>query len=187
MTLTFLPHSSYYNAKMAEAIGLGASIIGIAGAGVSVVTALTKFSISYKESDNKIQELAARVSLTASILQAIGDTVKENESGFKKEAFMVTWKEVLHACKENYGKLNIAISKANKHESRSGSSKKLVSNWGRLKWALGGEAQMKDLESSLEKSAQQVMMMQQVIQLTAIKLLGKSYVKLTALEKFLHF
>jgi hypothetical protein len=127
-----------------------------------------------QESDNKIQELAARVSLTATILQAIGDAVKENEAGFKKEAFMVTWKEVLDACDATYGKLDAAILKAKGKETEKGKSKKKSSTWGKLKWALGGEAVMKELEASLEKSSQQVMMMQQVIQLTAIKLIGKS-------------
>jgi hypothetical protein len=169
--------------QYAEAIGLGASIIGIAGVGVSVVTALTKFSISYKESDNKIQELASRVSLTATILQAIGDTVKENEAGFKEEAFMITWKEVLDACAGIYGKLSVAISKAKGKDMARGNSKKRLSTWNRLKWALGSEAEMKDLESSLGKSAQQVMMMQQIIQLTAIKLLRKSYVQTTFLNR----
>jgi Fungal N-terminal domain of STAND proteins len=152
---------------MAEVIGLSASIIGIAGAGVSVVTALTKFGISYKESNDKINELAARVSLTATILQAIGDTVKENEDAFKREAFMVTWKEVLDFCAGNYAKIQAAISKARR-------SKSTLTTWYKLKWAVGGEARMKDLEDSLEKSSQQVLMMQQVIQLTAIKLIGKS-------------
>jgi hypothetical protein len=118
---------------MAEAIGLAASIIGIASAGISVVTALTKFSISYKESDNKIQELAARVPLTATILQAIGDTVKENEAGFKKEAFMVTWKEVLDACDATYSKLDAAILKAKGKETEKRESKKKSSTWGKLK------------------------------------------------------
>lgn len=196
---------------MAETIGLSASIIGIASAGISVVTALTKFGISYKESDSKIQELAARVSLTVTILKAIGDTVEGSEAGFKKEEFMVTWKDVLDACARNYEKLNDALSKAKLDVAKSKakdpqsgkgsskdrylafgmlkwsvggkaqmkdleSSKDRFSTWGKLKWAIGGEVQMKDLENSLEKSAQQVMMMQQVIQLAAIKLLGKSQV-----------
>ena len=158
---------------MAEVIGLSASIIGIAGAGVSVVTALTKFGISYKDSNNKINELAARVSLTATILQAIGDTVKDNEDGFKREAFMVTWKEVLDSCAGNYENIQAAISKAKGREAVKGRPARF-STWSKLKWAIGGEERMKALEDSLEKSSQQVMMMQQVIQLTATKLLGKS-------------
>ncbi|PMD38412.1 hypothetical protein L207DRAFT_514317 [Hyaloscypha variabilis F] len=87
---------------------------------------------------------------------------------------MVTWKEVLDACDATYGKLDAAILKAKGKETEKGKSKKKSSTWGKLKWALGGEAVMKELEASLEKSSQQVMMMQQVIQLTAIKLIGKS-------------
>jgi hypothetical protein len=83
---------------VAEAIGLGASIIGIAGAGVPTVRALTKFRISYRGSDKKINELAARVSLTATILHSTGETVKENDRFFKNKEFLATWNEVLKAC-----------------------------------------------------------------------------------------
>lgn len=77
---------------------IAASIIGIAGAGVSVVSALTKFSISIRGSSEKINALASRVSLTASILSDIATTIEGNEGGFRAKEFTGTWEGVLRGC-----------------------------------------------------------------------------------------
>jgi hypothetical protein len=160
---------------MAEIIGLGASIIGIAGAGISTVTALAKFGISYRGSDKKIDELAARVSLTATVLYSTGEIIEEHKRSFKRKEFLSTWSEVLKSCEESYRKLNTAIAKAKgtKNDVAKGSKTPQLSTWFKLKWALGGEDEMKDLEVSLEKACQQVMMMQQVVQLTAISVVAR--------------
>ena len=158
--------------NMAELIGLGASIIGIAGAGISTVTALTKFGISYRGSDKRIDELAARVSLTATILHSTGEMIEEHERFFKRKEFLSTWNEVLKSCEENYGKLNTALVKA-KSAKKDGAKGSKIPVWFKLKWALGGDDGMKELEASLEKACQQVMMMQQVVQLTAISVVAK--------------
>jgi hypothetical protein len=161
---------------MAEAIGLAASIVGIASAGVSVVSMLTKFGVSFRGSNDKINSLAGRVSLTASILSDIATTVEQNASGFKKEEFWKTWRKVLSLCEDSYGKLERALLKAR----RSGTSKEnggnyRVSVWGKLVWALGGETEMQDLETSLERCCQQVMMMQQAVQLSVLSLIAQRY------------
>jgi hypothetical protein len=160
---------------MAELIGLGASIIGIAGAGIATVTALAKFGISYRGSDKRIDELAARVSLTATILHSTGEIIEEHEKFFKKKEFLSTWDKVLKSCEENYSKLDTALTKAKsaKKDGAKGSKIPQLSTWFKLKWALGGDIGMKELETSLEKACQQVMMMQQVVQLTAISVVAK--------------
>ncbi|TAQ85425.1 hypothetical protein B7494_g6247 [Chlorociboria aeruginascens] len=138
---------------MAEAIGLGASIVGIASAGISVVTALTIFGISFRKSRGKIDHLAGRVSLTATVLYAAAETIQENASGFKQAEFWKTWDKVLASCEETYDILAKAVKKAR----GSGASSAMVrekgsaSTWRRLVWALGGELQMKDLELNLER------------------------------------
>ena len=162
--------------EMAEAIGLAASIVGIASAGVSVVSTLTKFGVSFRGSSDKINSLAGRVSLTASILSDIATTVEQNASGFRKEEFRRTWRKVLSLCEDSYGKLEKALLKAR----RSGTSKGKggndgVSVWGKLVWALGGETEMRDLEASLERCCQQVMMMQQAVQLSVLSLIAQRY------------
>ena len=161
---------------MAEAIGLAASIVGIASAGVSVVSTLTKFGISFRGSNDKISSLAGRVSLTASILSDIATTVEQNASGFKKEDFWKTWRKVLLTCENSYGKLDKALLRAR----RSGASKSKndsdgISVWGKLVWALGGEVEMQDLEASLERCCQQVMMMQQAVQMSVLSLIARRY------------
>lgn len=160
---------------MAEALGLGASIVGIASTGVALVTALSKFSISYRGSNKKIDDLAARLSMTATILRAIGETVEANEGAFRKDAFKSTWNEVLMSCQLDYGKVNDAIFKAKGkgNDTRLGK----MSAWRKLIWALGGEDEIKDLELSLDRSCKQIMMMQQVIQMTALEFVAKRLVK----------
>ena len=64
---------------MAEAIGLGASLLGIAGAGIKIVTTLRTFAASYSSASSRIKNLSADVALTASILTELGNTVKEYE------------------------------------------------------------------------------------------------------------
>jgi len=135
------------------------------------VTTLTKFSISFAGSRSKIEALAGRASLTATILQAIADTVKENAHDFdlKREEFWKTWTKVLEACKDNYETLEKAVKRA-KGKDKSGKGREV---WDRLCWALGGEDQMKELEDGLEKSCEQVMMMHQVVQMSAIRLVAQ--------------
>lgn len=152
---------------MAEAIGIAGSIVGIAGAGIAVVSALTKFSISIRGSNDKITHLAGRVSLTVSILEDIAGTVKSHSSGFKKREFWKTWGSVLDACEESYARIDAAVAKARGTRN----DEKKISVWGKLVWALGGEAEMRDLEASLERCCQQVMMMQQAVQLSVLSLL----------------
>jgi hypothetical protein len=161
---------------MAEAVGLAASIVGVASAGVSVVSKLTKFGISFRGSNDKINSLAGRVSLTASILSDIATTVEQNASGFKREEFWKTWRRVFLLCEDSYGKLEKALLKARtsgRGKGKTGSAG--VPVWGKLVWALGGETEMQDLETSLERCYQQVMMMQQAVQLSVFSLIAHKY------------
>jgi hypothetical protein len=159
---------------MAEAAGLAASIVGIAGAGVTVVSTLTKFGISFRGSNEKINSLAGRVSLTASILSDIATTVEQNASGFKKEEFWLTWRKVLLSCEESYGKLDKALLKARRSGATKGENgNDGVSVWGKLVWALGGDTEMQDLENSLERCCQQVMVMQQAVQISVLSLIAQ--------------
>lgn len=64
---------------MAEAISLGESFLGIAGAGIKIVTTLHIFAASYTNASSRINSLSADVALTASILTELGNTVKEYE------------------------------------------------------------------------------------------------------------
>jgi len=143
-----------------EAVGLAASIIGIAGAGAKVATTLTKFSISVVGADKKLEEIAARASLSATILHAIGETVKENETLFKKAEFLATWREVLGAASGSYARLEAGLEKAR----GPGKKKSGMGVWKKFVWGLGGEDRAKELDEALDRCCGQVMMMQQVIQ-----------------------
>jgi len=141
-------------------VELAAAIIGVAAAGAKIATALTKFSVSYLGADKKLGEIAARASHSATILQAIGDTVKENEILFKKAEFLSTWSDVLGADSSSYERLEAGLEKA-----RGSAKMKLsMAAWKRFVWGLGGEDRAKELDERLERCCSQVMMMQQVIQ-----------------------
>lgn len=152
---------------------IAASIIGIAGAGVSVVSALTKFSISIRGSSEKINALASRVSLTASILSDIATTIEGNEGGFRAKEFTGTWEGVLRGCEASYEKIGMAVGKARRRGGGTSDGDGKVTVWGKLVWALGGEGEMRDLEAGLERCCQQVMMMQQAVQMSVLSLIDK--------------
>ena len=90
---------------------LAAAIIGVAAAGAKIATDLTKFSVSYLGADKKLGEIAARASHSATILQAIGNTVKENETLFKKAEFLSTWSDVLGAASSSYERLEAGLER----------------------------------------------------------------------------
>src|SRR5947207_2106576 len=155
---------------MAEALGIGASIISVATAGISVASSLVHFTISYRNSTKKLEALASRVTLSATILTEVGNTIKENEQYFKKNEFDKKFGSVLNRCNADYETLREAVSKASlgRLTTEQGPAKdgnrrtdpKKMSAWRKLAWALGGEDAIQDLKKSLDESVSQVLMMQ---------------------------
>lgn len=92
---------------MAEAIGLAASLAGIAGTAVTIVTKLRLFAIPFSEADEKVNSLSANVALTASILTELAKTVEELE---KEMCITVDNFVVAKAiCEGNFKKLQTAL------------------------------------------------------------------------------
>ncbi|KAH9204393.1 hypothetical protein DL95DRAFT_398565 [Leptodontidium sp. 2 PMI_412] len=94
------------------AIGFGASVLGIASAGISVATTLIRFSVSYSGSAEKIEDLSSRVSLTATILTTVGNTIENHKDYFKEDNFREKFGRVTERCKKDYGVIRQALSKA---------------------------------------------------------------------------
>jgi diphthamide synthase subunit DPH2 len=94
------------------AIGFSASVLGIASAGISVASTLMRFSASYKSSAEKIEDLSSRVSLTATILTTVGNTIENHKDYFKEDDFRGKFGRVTERCKKDYGILGQALSKA---------------------------------------------------------------------------
>lgn len=158
------------------AIGFGASVLGIAGAGISVATTLIRFSVSYKGSTQKIEDLSSRVSLTATILTTVGNTIESHKDYFKEDNFRDKFGRVTDRCKKDYEALGKALHKAKSEANEVGSETwvtRKMTPWRKLLWALGGEEQMKDLQSSLEESKSQVLMMQSAASLIVLQIIGR--------------
>jgi hypothetical protein len=83
------------------AVGFGASVLGIAGAGIAVATTLIQFSASYKGSTQKIEDLFSRVSLTATILTTVGNTIEIHKDYFKEDNFREKFGRVTERCKRD--------------------------------------------------------------------------------------
>jgi hypothetical protein len=158
-------------------MGFGASVLGIASAGISVATTLTRFSISYNGSAEKIEDLSSRVSLTATILTTIGNTIENHKDYFKEDNFREKFGRVTDRCKKDYGILGQALNKAKGELDGLGSERerkvRKMTPWRKLIWALGGEERMKDLQSSLKESKTRVLMMQSAASLIVLQILGR--------------
>ena len=159
------------------AIGFGASVLGIASAGISVASTLMRFSASYKSSAEKIEDLSSRVSLTATILTTVGNTIENHRDYFKEDDFREKFGRVTERCKKDYGLLGQALSKARSEVEELASERerkvRKMTPWRKLIWALGGEERMRDLQSSLEESKSQVLMMQSAASLVVLQILGR--------------
>lgn len=161
---------------MAEAIGLGASIVGIASAGITAAAAIFSFATSYRGSSGKLEDLASRVSLSATILEQVGKTITENEHYFKRDEFDEKFGRVTQRCKLDYDALNRAISKSRSSTGHgepglaedttrlNETTTKKMSPWKKLVWALGGKDAIEELQRSLAESMAQVSMMQAAAQ-----------------------
>lgn len=157
------------------AIGLSASVLGIAGAGISVATTLIRFSASYKESGQKIEDISSRVSLNATILTMVGNTIETHKEYFKEDNFKEKWGQVIKRCEKDYATLEAALQKAKSSVREVGSERRVkrITPWKKLLWALGGEEKMRGLQSSLEESKSQVLMMQSAASLIVLQMLGR--------------
>ena len=141
---------------MAEAIGLAASILSIAGAGISVTSTLYSFAKSYSSVDAKVEGIAGSVSITAAILMNLGDIVKQNPQDFKKDESEKRFKDATAACKKDFDCLKEALGRVKKEwkNETGGRMEKMttITPWDKLKWAIGGEKIIHDLMESLRES-----------------------------------
>src|SRR5271168_5371554 len=104
-------------------IGFGASILGIAGAGISVATTLIRFSVSYRGSVERIEDLSSRVSVTATILTTVGNTIENHKDYFKEDNFREKFGQVTDRCEKDYGIIGAALNKAKSEVEDVGSER----------------------------------------------------------------
>ena len=144
---------------MAEAVGLAASILAIAGAGISITTTLYRFTKSYQHADRQVDGIATTVSITSSILTELGNATKEHPGDLQKLNRWALFADTIGACKKDFDIIAAAIGLARKDGAAIQDQKKVrkdndgkVTPWQKFKWAIGEEKDIDDLLSSLERS-----------------------------------
>ncbi|KIX03690.1 uncharacterized protein Z518_07243 [Rhinocladiella mackenziei CBS 650.93] len=128
---------------MAEVIGLGASILGIADAGLRVTTALYRFSKSYSSADTKVEGIASTVAVTAAILTKLGNVVNEHPDDLHKMRRWSVFPDTIAACQKQYDGIEKALQKARPGNMRP---------WQKLVFALGGDEEIEELLIELERT-----------------------------------
>lgn len=119
---------------MAELIGLTASILSIAGAGVKLSTTLYTFAESASRADQDIADIAGDVALTANVLDSVGNVLKENETKcLASKAALNDAESILKRCESVFGDIRQVIEKRTKIGK---DGKKTITTLGRLAWPL---------------------------------------------------
>ncbi|KAF2492949.1 hypothetical protein BU16DRAFT_529203 [Lophium mytilinum] len=119
---------------MAELIGLTASIIGIAGAGVKLSTTLYTFAESSSRADQDITDIAGDVALTANVLDSVGNVLKEEDTRcLASKAALNDAENILKRCETVFGDIRQVVEKRTKIGK---DGKKSITTLGRLAWPL---------------------------------------------------
>ena len=166
---------------MAEAVGLAASILTIAGAGISITTTLYRFTNSYHSTDQKIKDIVTTVSVTASILTELGNAIKEHPDDLQKLNRWALFSDTIAGCKKDFEIIEVAIGAARKdgatvHDQQKApkDDKTRANPWQKLKWAIGGEKVVEDLLSSLERSKSNLQLLLEASNYDTLRKLEKS-------------
>jgi hypothetical protein len=140
---------------MAEAIGLGASIAGLATFGAQIVTNLRTYVSAYQRAEHKINDLSSDLALINSILTDLGASITKYEVKFH-----ISPKNFIEAkatCERNFEKLSQALKEAKREDADTEGARKKggkgnLGAWEKLKFALGGETELKEFLLSIESS-----------------------------------
>jgi len=142
---------------MAEAIGLGASIAGLATFGAQIVTSLRTYASAYSRASHKINGLSSDLALINSILTDLGTSITKYEQKFNITA--TNFIEAKASCERNFERLRKALKVVKKDETGVGDAKwksfgkeRSVGPWEKLMFALGGEDELKTFLQEIESS-----------------------------------
>ncbi|MCJ1425969.1 hypothetical protein MMC29_003870 [Sticta canariensis] len=167
---------------MAEAAGLAASILAIAGAGISITTTLYRFTKSYQSTDRKVEGIVTTVSVTASILTELGNAIKEHPDDLQKLNRWTLFSDTIAGCKKDFEIIELAIGAARKGGATMQDQQKIrkddkssATPWQKLKWAIGGELEVEDLLGSLERSKSNLQLLLDASNYDTLRKLEKSH------------
>jgi hypothetical protein len=147
---------------MAEIVGLTASIIQIAGAGVELSRALYSFVGSAARADNEITDIAGDVELTANALDNVGKIFQiEDVKMIVSKKAVQDANTLIMRCKDVFDEISTIIDKRRK-VCKDG--KKSLSIMGKLAWPLK-EQRVDLLQRRLESLKNSLMLLLHVLQL----------------------
>jgi len=151
----------------------GAFILEAAEHGVKAASFLFSFSPSAKS-----KELAAKISLSASLLSETGKQVNSSAACFK-ENFQTTFEHVPMRCQEQYLKLLKALETASSFDKRdivAGTENAPQKPWKRLLAALNmDDDQFEEFQESLDECWLRGLMLQQIVSLIVLQIRAQKY------------
>ncbi|KAF2252108.1 hypothetical protein BU26DRAFT_516804 [Trematosphaeria pertusa] len=147
---------------MAEVVGLAASILQIAGAGVKLSTALYNFASSASRADRDVADIADDVMLTANALDSVGKVFeKEDGKTVVSRRAIQDANGLIKRCDAVFGEIQEVVEKRRK-VCKDG--KKILSTFGKFSWPLK-EQRIELLRRRLESLKNSLMLLLHVLQL----------------------
>ena len=155
---------------MAE-LGLVASIIGIAGAGVKLSITLYTFSETVATAADSIKAIARDVSLTSAVLEELGSNLKHDEQArLYSGTALKTAQTVVVDCEAVFKQINDALSKsmerigglASSGKTKGRGGKVMLSAVEKLKWPFL-QPKMQELRANLERLKSTLVLMLNVL------------------------
>src|SRR5262245_28837392 len=100
---------------MAEVVGLAASIVQVAGAGIKLSTTLYHYSSTASRADQDVTDIADDVNLTANALDSVGKVFEQEEgkSVVSKKA-MLDAHSLIKRCETVFGEIQELLDKRRK-------------------------------------------------------------------------
>lgn len=100
---------------MAEAIGLVASVVQLAGTGLKLSQALYQYADGVANADRRIREIAKEIRLTSFVIEELGNIFKRDDTlNLISSSAIATANETLRECSELFGEIETTLTKSGK-------------------------------------------------------------------------
>ncbi|EUC44921.1 hypothetical protein COCMIDRAFT_37255 [Bipolaris oryzae ATCC 44560] len=100
---------------MAEAIGLVASVLQLAGTGLKLSQALYQYADSVATADRRIRDVAKEIKLTSFVIEELGGIFKQDDTlSLISKSAIATANETLNECSTMFGEIEATLNKSKK-------------------------------------------------------------------------
>ncbi|USP76649.1 uncharacterized protein yc1106_03923 [Curvularia clavata] len=100
---------------MAEAIGLVASVVQLAGAGLKLSQALYQYADGVANADRRIKDVAKEIKLTSYVIEELGNVFKQDDTlSLISKSAVATANETLKECSVLFGEIETTLNKSKK-------------------------------------------------------------------------